>query len=152
MSGEKLWFRNSLVCVRVAYAAGTDGISVLEHWVPGGDSVPLHLHRTEDEAFCLLEGEARFVVGGKELRAAPGAWLLAPKGVPHTYRVESRGGGRFLTVTTRGDFERFVRTLARPAERDGLPPPQGPPTPEQIAALAAAAAPFGIELVGPPLG
>lgn len=53
-------------------------------------------------------------------------------------------------ATARGDFERFVRALSRPAEHDGLPP-QVPPTPEQVEQLAAAAAAHGIDLVGPPL-
>ncbi len=50
-----------------------------------------------------------------------------------------------------GDFERFVRAFSRPAERPERPTPQGPPTPEQADALAAAARAHGIELVGPPL-
>ena len=54
-------------------------------------------------------------------------------------------------ITTRGHFERFVRALSRPAERPELPAAQGPPTPEQADALAAAAREHGIELVGPPL-
>jgi len=81
----------------------------------------------------------------------PGETILGAKGVPHTYRVESREGARWLVITRRGDFERFVRALSRPAERSELPADQGPPTPEQIDALAAAAREHGIELVGPPL-
>ena len=86
-----------------------------------------------------------------EVTLGPGQTLLAPKGVPHTYRVESREGARWLVITTRGDFERFVHALSRPAERPELPTSQGPPTPEQADALAAAARENGIELVGPPL-
>jgi hypothetical protein len=65
--------------------------------------------------------------------------------------VESQEGARWLVITRRGDFERFVHALSRPAERPDLPPAQGPPTPEQADALAAAAREHGIELVGPPL-
>jgi hypothetical protein len=71
--------------------------------------------------------------------------------VPHTYRVESHEGARWLVITRRGDFERFVRALSRPAERSGLPPAQGPPMAEQADALVAAAREHGIEFVGPPL-
>jgi hypothetical protein len=71
--------------------------------------------------------------------------------VPHTYRVESPRGARWLVVTTRGDFECLVRSVSRSAERPDLPPPSGPPTPDQIEALAAACRKCGIELVGPPL-
>ena len=116
-----------------------------------GDSPPLHVHRTEDETFHVLEGELRMRVGDAEVRIGAGETLLAPKGVPHTYRVESREGARWLVITRRGDFERFVHALSRPAERPELPTPQGPPTPEQADALATAAGDHGIELVGPPL-
>jgi quercetin dioxygenase-like cupin family protein len=149
-SMTRLWFLNTLVTVGVGSDEGDDGISVLESLAPRGDSPPLHVHRDEDEVFHILEGELRFRVGDDELRAGPGETLLAPKGVPHTYRVESERG-RWLVTTARGDFERFVRSFSRPAEADELPAPAAPPTPEQAEALAAACREHGIELVGPPL-
>ncbi|HUI05369.1 MAG TPA: cupin domain-containing protein [Verrucomicrobiae bacterium] len=148
---NQLWFLDALVTIRVSTSAGQDGISVLEHRMPYGSSAPLHLHRTEDELFQILEGEYRVKVQDQEQRVGPGAILLAPKGVPHTYRVESPQGGRCLTITVRGDFERFVRAVSRPAERPELPPPAGPPSADAIEKLKAAAAKYGIELVGPPL-
>ena len=150
-AGRHLWFLNTRVDVRASHEDGIDGISVLEHRAPHGDSPPLHIHRNEDEVFHVLEGELRAVVGGKELRAGAGETAILPKGTAHTYRVESPHGARWLTVTTGKDFENFVRAFARTAERDGLPDPSGPPTPEQAQALAAVALQHGIELVGPPL-
>jgi len=90
-------------------------------------------------------------VKDQEHRLGAGDILLAPKGVPHTYRVESVAGGRCLTITVRGDFERFVCAVSRPAERPELPKPAGPPSAEAIQTLKDAAAKYGIELVGPPL-
>jgi uncharacterized RmlC-like cupin family protein len=109
------------------------------------------VHRTEDEIFHVLSGELRFVVGDKEISVSGGETLQAPMGVPHTYAVVSPEGARWLVVTCRGDFERMVRSVSRPAERDALPPPAGAPSAEQEAALAAACLAHGIELVGPPL-
>jgi mannose-6-phosphate isomerase-like protein (cupin superfamily) len=151
VSANQLWFLDSLVTIRVSTSDSPDGISVLEHRMPYGSSAPVHLHRTEDELFHILEGEYRVKVQDQEQRVGPGAILLAPKGVPHTYRVESRQGGRCLTITVQGDFERFVRAVSRPAERPELPPPAGPPSADAIEKLKAVAAKFGIELVGPPL-
>ena len=150
-SAEYLWFLNTLVCIRVSAQQGSDGLSVLEHRAPFGDSPPLHLHRTEDEVFYVLEGEFRFQAAGEERRLGPGESMLAPKGAPHTYRVESEAGARWLTVTSKGDFERFVRAMSRIAERNDLPEPTGAPPPEAVEALSAAARTHGIELVGPPL-
>jgi len=135
----------------VSESDGQDGVSILEHRVPQGDSPPLHSHGTEDEIFHILEGEFRVKVENQEQRAGPGAILLAPKGIPHAYRADSFEGGRFLTVTVRGDFERFVRAMSRPAQHSGLPEPFGAPSPEAIQALTTAAAQYGIQIVGPPL-
>ena len=146
-----LWFLNTRVTVRVSCGEGTDKISIMEHWAPHGDSPPLHIHRNEDEVFHCLQGDARFVVGGRESRVTAGQTVIATKGVAQTYRVESLAGARWLTVTCGEDFERFVRAFSRPAERDGLPQPSGPPTPEQAQELARACAQYGIEIVGPPL-
>jgi cupin domain len=100
----------------------------------------------------VLEGELRLRAGDAELRLGPGDAAVGAAGVPHTYRVESAQGARWLVVTTRGDFERFVRAVSRPAERGELPAPRGPPTGDRADALATAAREHGIELVGPPLG
>ena len=113
-AADQLWFLDSLVTSRVSTSDDPDGISVLEHRMPYRSSPPVHLHRTEDEPFHVLEGEYRLKVQDQEQRAGPGTILLAPKGVPHTYRVESAQGGRCLTITVRGDFE-TVRTRAEPA-------------------------------------
>ena len=148
---DHLWFLNSLVRIRVAHATGADGLSVIELQAPCGDSPPLHVHHMEDELFYVLEGQFRFTIGGEERRAGPGGVVLAPKGVPHTFRVESAEGGRYLIVTTHGDFERFVRELSRRTERAELPAPAGPPTPQQIQALGEAARRHHSDIVGPPL-
>ena len=147
---ENLWFLNTLVSIHVPHAGGADGVSVLESRAPRGDSPPLHVHQ-EDEIFHVLAGELLLKLGNAERRVSTGQTLLAPKGVPHTYRVES-DGARWLVVTARGDFERFVRSTSRPASGAELPEPSRPPTEGDVAALAAASHAHGIELVGPPLG
>lgn len=144
-----VWFLGTTVRFLVSHEDGSDGLSLIESLAAEGDSPPLHVHRTEDELFHVLEGELRLRVGEADLRLTAGEAAVAPRGVPHTYRVESPQA-RWLVATAHGDFERFVRALSRPAEHDGLPL-QVPPTPEQVEQLAAAAAAHGIDLVGPPL-
>ena len=148
---NQLWFQNSLVTIRVSTSDGQDGISILEHRIPHGFSPPLHIHRTEDEVFYVLEGEFRIRVQDQEHRLVAGDTMFTPKGVPHTYRVESSPEGRGLSITTKGGFERFVQAVSRPAERPELPEPAGPPSADAIQAFTAAAAKYGMEIVGPPL-
>lgn len=145
----QLWFLNTLVTVRVSCHEGSDGISVMETLAPRGDSPPLHVHLAEDEIFHVLEGEVRFQVADEQVRVQAGETLLASKGAPHTYLVESKRS-RWLVVTARGNHERFVRSLSRPAERSELPEPSTP-TPDQREALTSVGREHGLEIVGPPL-
>jgi mannose-6-phosphate isomerase-like protein (cupin superfamily) len=148
---EHLWFLDTLVIVRLSHEHGTDGIAILESLAPHGDAPPLHVHYHEDEAFHVLDGELQLRVGEEQLSIGAGETLLAPRGIPHTYRVTSPQGARWLIITAGGDFERFVRAMSRPAEAADTPEPADPPTPEQVAALAAVAREHGIDIIGPPL-
>lgn len=101
--------------------------------------------------FHILEGRLRFQIDGHERIADAGETVIAPKGLPHTYRVESPEGARTLTITRGSDFETMLRQASRPAEQPELPPLMEP-TPEIIAALVQLCAKNGIDIVGPPLG
>ena len=145
------WYLNSLTIIRVSAQEGQNGISVIEQRAPKGNSPPLHIHRTQDELYHILEGEFRYKVGEGERQLKAGDLLLAPRGIPHSYIIDSTEGGRWLTITVGVDFENFVRALARPAERIDLPESGEDTSPENVLALTMTAAQFGIEIVGPPL-
>lgn len=147
---ELRWFGNTLVAVRISASAGADGICVIEHWMPHGDAPPLHVHHREDEVFHIIEGEVRFRIGETELVAHGGETVLAPKGIPHAYRVESALGARCLTITRGADFETMVKTASRPAAHPGLPMAMAP-TPDVIEMLVRVCAANQIDIVGPPL-
>ena len=146
---ERLWFLNTLVSVHVPHAGAHDGVSVLESRAPRGDSPPMHVH-SEDEIFHVIAGRMRIRIGEEDHLLSAGETLRAPSGLPHSYMVES-DDARWLVVTPKGDFERFVRSFSRPAASGDLPEPAGPPTAEEAQALAEACRMHGIELVGPPL-
>lgn len=150
-TGELRWFGNTLVSIKLSASAGSDGISVIEHWMPMGDTPPMHVHHREDEVFHILDGRLRFNVGGSEMEAGAGETILAPKGIPHSYRVESEGGAHCLTITCGHDFETMVRQASRAADRPELPVAAAP-TPEVIDMLVRRCAENHIDIVGPPLG
>jgi mannose-6-phosphate isomerase-like protein (cupin superfamily) len=148
---ELRWFGNTLVSVNLSSSAGADGIAVIEHWMPFGEAPPLHVHHREDEIFHILEGEMRFRVGDNDFVAAAGETLIARKGIPHAFRVESVAGARCLTITRGADFETMVKAASRPAATAGLPE-SATPTPEMIDMLVRICAENQIDIVGPPLG
>ena len=145
-----LWFGNNLLSIPVSCADTADQMSVVEQWAPHGESPPMHVHQTQDELFVVLQGRLRLVMDGRDIFLEAGQTALAPKGSTHTFRVESADGAHFLAITRGEDFERMIRKVSRPAEYPGKPAPSAP-TPEVIAALTAACAESGIEIVGPPL-
>lgn len=148
--GGGLNFIGNLVKVRMSADDGNDGISILEHRMAKGEAPPLHIHRHEDEIFHLMEGCMRFEVDGKTIVAESGDTVLAPKGIPHRFIVESEEGARCLTIMTGHDFGSLVRDISPVFDSEDLPPAVAP-TPAMIEKLVAAAAQNNIDIVGPPL-
>ena len=114
---------------------GAFGLVDMVEPTPGG-MPPLHVHHTHDEGFLLLEGEISLFLPGREIALRAGEFVLAPRGVPHTYQVGD-APARWLVVSTPAGFEQFVEDVAALEEL----------TPE---ALTAAGAAHGIEILGPP--
>ncbi len=146
-----VWFLDTLINIRVSGNDNSDGISVLEHRAYQNDSPPLHIHQNEDEVFYVLDGEFLFLIKDQKHHLKAGDILTAPKAIPHTYKIESSAGGRWITITNGGDFERFVKATGRPADKIELPERQKSPSKEAVKELTRKAAEFHIEIVGPPL-
>ncbi|MGN6604596.1 MAG: cupin domain-containing protein [Ginsengibacter sp.] len=146
-----VWFLDSLVNIRVSERENPDGISLLEHRAYQNDSPPQHIHENEDEIFYVLEGEFRFLIDKEEFRLKKGDILTAPKGIPHTYKIESAEGGRWMTITSGKDFEQFVKAIGRPAGKIELPKKHGAPSNEEVEELTHKAAEYHIIIAGPPL-
>jgi quercetin dioxygenase-like cupin family protein len=103
---------------------------------PPGSMPPLHVHHHADEGFYVLEGELTLYAPGEEVTLRPGEYLLAPRGIPHSYRVGEQPA-RWLVTSIPSGFERFVAAVSELAE----------PDPEQLGRIAAE---HGIEILGPP--
>jgi quercetin dioxygenase-like cupin family protein len=146
--GEALWFMGSLALVKSDAQSTAGRVAVIEHVSPPGSGSPLHRHTREDEWFYVIDGELTFAVGDEVIPAPTGSFVYGPRGIPHTFLVTSPTPARFLLVTEPAGFEGFMRALAVPAEELAPPPPpDGPPDMQRV---VAAAAEYGIEILGPP--
>ena len=116
VDGEPRWYGNSLFEFLVPAAATGGALSVFRATMPEGFGPPRHIHTREDEVFLVLEGEALFDIDGRILRAGPGATVFMPRGVPHTFRVQSPVAV-MLGVMTPGGFEETVPQPRRPRRR-----------------------------------
>lgn len=61
---------------------------------------PLHLHRSDDEAWYVLQGTLRVKAGEQETEVRAGSGVLVPRGTPHTYWNPSRTRTRYLLIMT----------------------------------------------------
>ena len=104
--------------------------------VPPGHMPPLHVHHSHDEAFYVLAGTVTLHMPDTEITLGAGDYFLAPRGIPHTYRVGEETA-RWVVISHPAGFERFVAEVAA----DDAPDP---------ARLTANASRHGIEILGPP--
>ena len=104
---QPLWFIDNLVHVHVDGDTSGGALALLDERGRRGNMPPLHVHRHDDETFYVLEGELTLFVGGEQIVLGPGQAALAPRDVPHAYRVESEEA-RWLVITTPAGFDAFV--------------------------------------------
>lgn len=145
--GEAVWAFGVLATIKASTEATGGRVAVIEHLAPKGAGSPLHVHHGEDEWFYVIEGSVTFWVDGTVFEAEAGAFVYGPRDLPHTFLVSSEQA-RFLLVVEPAGFERFLRAMGEPAAALTVPPPAAPPT--DLAPLVAAAAEYGIEILGPP--
>jgi quercetin dioxygenase-like cupin family protein len=144
---DTVWWQGGLMEIKARAEDSGGALGVLEgRFFEEGYGPPLHVHSREDEVMYVLEGRIRFRRGDDEFVAGPGTWVWQPRGVPHTFAVES-DGARALVIFTPAGIERMFEDGGVPAGESAEPPAPGP-DPEAAAALAKR---FGFEVVGPPL-
>ena len=106
--------------------------------VPAGDMPPLHVHHDHDEGFYVLSGSITlYLPDDQRVSLLPGDYFLAPRGVPHTYRVADDSPASILANSIPSAFENFVAAVGALDEQD----------PQSVNAVAAE---HGIDILGPP--
>jgi Cupin domain len=111
-------------------------------------SPPRHTH-PQDETFIMLEGELTFVAGENRFTAGPGATWVVPRGVEHTFRVDSETA-RLLVVSVPAGLDQMFRAGSVPAATPTLPPPDAPS--QTVEAIEEALRVHQHINVGPPMG
>jgi quercetin dioxygenase-like cupin family protein len=124
----------------------TGGVyAVIHAEIPPGDpGPPPHTHTREDEHFYVLEGNITFAVGEESHEAAPGSFIIAPRGIRHTFRNPAKTQARMLVMITPSGFENFFRKVGR--RWTGKPHMPPPPTEADIQKVLTAAPDFGLEI------
>jgi quercetin dioxygenase-like cupin family protein len=144
--GEAYWFLNSLDIIKATTESTGGSFALIHQIAPPGPATPYHLHRTEDEAFYVLDGESTFFCDGKKTVIGPGGYIFLPRGIPHGIRNDSHVPATILILAMPGNgFVGMMKEMGEPAEALVLPTPKAPDM-EKLSRLCAK---YGIEILGP---
>lgn len=146
--GRAVWHMGALLVFKATSADTDNQFWLAEQTSRLGYASPLHVHYKEDETFHVLDGEISIEIDGAMYRPAAGDTVFAPRGLPHSYKVES-AEARWLVLGTPGGFDGWFFDTGKPAERLEVPefnPADFPDFGEVIASVEA----YGGKVLGPP--
>ena len=144
---RSVWYNGSLMTF-LATGEDTEGrFALIEAVSRKGNAPPPHIHHREDETFYVLEGEITVSVGDRTIKATPGTMVFLPRGVAHSFAIESEQL-RMLILATPAGLEGWFKQFSVPAPAMTLPPPAETPYSE-IQKMLAAAPDYGLEFVLP---
>ena len=95
--------------------------SMFEWTVPAGFSTGLHVHRTQEETFYVLEGDCEWQIGDELVHAKPGTYVFIPPGVPHNIGNASDKPARMLMTVSPPGHEHYFEELGEIVARGGAP-------------------------------
>src|SRR5262245_22914564 len=144
--GKAYWVVGDLYTI-LASGDDTGGAYALIHaLVPPGGGPPPHIHRRDDEAFYVLEGEVTIHADGQSTTATAGTWITLAKGSRHSFRNNGAAPARMLILVTPSGLEKFFAEVGVEAtDRTAAPPV----TPADIERLVAVAPRYGMEIQPP---
>jgi len=109
--GNALHVVGDIIRIKVAGTVAARPFSMIEEETPPNGGPPLHNHSREDETFYIMEGEFEFRVGDTTVRPQPGSYVLAPRGIPHTFKNVGQQAGRMMVTISPPGFEAFFEDV-----------------------------------------
>jgi quercetin dioxygenase-like cupin family protein len=100
-----------------------------------GDGPPAHIHKSEEEAFYILEGEVNVKIGEQTIRGTAGSFVLIPRGTVHTFSTVGTEPAKVLAIISPAGFEQFFIEI------------EGSTDVEKIMTVAAK---YNLTIMGPP--
>jgi quercetin dioxygenase-like cupin family protein len=140
--GRSVWVVGDRYTFLETGAETGNAYTLIHALVPPQSGPPPHIHRREDEAFYVLEGELLVQVDGRTFRAKQGTWLTLPKGSLHTFKNIGSADAKMLMLVTPAGLERYFEEVGS-ADRESSV------TAASIKKLMAAAPRYGMEVVVP---
>lgn len=96
---------------KVAAAQAAGSFSIVEHPYQPGVLIPPHVHHAADQVTYVIDGEVGIRIGDHTFAAPAGAYVIKPRGIPHTHWNATAYPARVMEITTPGEFEGFFDDL-----------------------------------------
>ncbi len=93
--------------VKVSQPESDGAFEIIEYTGPA--IPPPHVHRDRDEAFYIIEGSFRFLLGAEELEAPAGSLVHVRRGTRHGFTATA--DARALLIVAPAGLEGFFREL-----------------------------------------
>jgi quercetin dioxygenase-like cupin family protein len=145
---NSIWYMNSLLTILATGEETAGRFALIEATIRQGDGPPRHVHRREDELFYILDGEVTIYVGDETIKAAAGACAFLPRGIPHTFRVNSEQARALILITPAG-FENWFTEFGEPAQAMTVPPPAAEPSYSDVELMIEVGKRYGLEFLPP---
>jgi quercetin dioxygenase-like cupin family protein len=144
---DAVWFMGALFTF-LADGDDTEGrFALIETVGRQGLEVPPHTHEREDEAYYVVEGEMRFLVGGRSFEVGPGDFVYLPRNIEHSWKIKTPTAKTLVLIAPAG-LEAGFKEMSKPAETPTLPP--GPEEPPDIERMLAVFGALGVRFALPP--
>jgi mannose-6-phosphate isomerase-like protein (cupin superfamily) len=76
--------------------------------IAAGRVLEAHVHKEEDDAFFIIEGELTFELPDGEVSAPPGTFVLVPPGVEHGFRNDRDTPVRKFNIHAPAGFDERI--------------------------------------------
>ena len=97
----------------------TNGMYCIIHFMhPPNVGPALHMHSRGSESFHIIEGNYKFLIGGKNLDANVGDTIIVPKGTPHKFTA-GNNGGQFLVISP-PDLENYFYEVSQLLQKSNV--------------------------------
>ena len=149
--GQPLWHLGALMNFKATSEQTAGRFGAVEGHADKQMAVPLHSHANDDEIWFVADGQIVFRAGDEEFTRGAGSFVWIPRGVAHTFRIES-ATARWFGIGLPGGLDHWFFETGVPAGALTLPPPPpGPPSDADIEAIVKSLQAYGTETLGPPM-
>ena len=149
--GQALWHLGALMNFKATTERTAGRFWAVEGQADSHMSVPLHIHEKDDEIWYIVDGEIVFRAGDEEFVRTSGSFVWIPRGIAHTFKVNT-ATAKWFGIGLPGGLDRWFFETGAPAGALTLPPPPpGPPSEAEVGAIVESLRRYGTETVGPPM-